>query len=283
MSEAGRDSAVFFNRTRRSASIPRKLLAQGRLLEIPLYAVLRQSDLAREGIERSGSWRFAAHIYRGEPSGRGAFGRWLDARLLSMPSARSFRNRYLAAADEFARFLLERADRPLDVLSVPCGLPLELWRGVRLAREASGSGARDPAAGVTLHGFDLDPEPLEAAEREARARGLPLVAHRADVFDRAAYPAADFITCTGLGEFLEDGQLDRLVTLLHDVLRPGGWFVITAMRRHWASDYLLRLGELQPRYRTGGDLEAAARRAGFQDLRVRTDDVGLQSILTARR
>ena len=47
------------NRTRRSASIPRSLLRRGRVLEVPLYYLLRASDLAREGLDRSGSHRFA--------------------------------------------------------------------------------------------------------------------------------------------------------------------------------------------------------------------------------
>jgi hypothetical protein len=33
-----------------------------------------QSDLGREGIINSGSYRFADHIYHNEPSGRGHFG-----------------------------------------------------------------------------------------------------------------------------------------------------------------------------------------------------------------
>ena len=39
------------NRTRTSESIPRKLLRQGKLHLLPIYALMRTSDLAREGIE----------------------------------------------------------------------------------------------------------------------------------------------------------------------------------------------------------------------------------------
>ena len=53
-------------------------MRRGRLLDIPLYFVLRSSDLAREGLDHSGSWRFADHIYKGEPSGWGPLGRWLE-------------------------------------------------------------------------------------------------------------------------------------------------------------------------------------------------------------
>ena len=54
------------NRTRTSESIPRKLLREGKLHLLPIYALMRTSDLAREGIENSGSYRFADHVYRNE-------------------------------------------------------------------------------------------------------------------------------------------------------------------------------------------------------------------------
>src|SRR6478736_1756286 len=81
------------NRTRRSASIPRRLVAERKYHLLPVYALLTTSDLAREGIENSGSFRFADHVYRNEPSGRFGVGRALDSMLLRMRGARSMRNR----------------------------------------------------------------------------------------------------------------------------------------------------------------------------------------------
>jgi len=51
------------NRTRQSASIPRRLVTEGKYHLLPVYALLTTSDLAREGIRNSGSFRFADHIY----------------------------------------------------------------------------------------------------------------------------------------------------------------------------------------------------------------------------
>jgi SAM-dependent methyltransferase len=271
----------FVNRTRQSTSIPLKLLKRGRVLEIPLYYALRLSDLAREGIDHSGSFRFADHIYRGEPSGRGPLGRWLDARLLSMPAARSFRNRYLAAAGELTAFLASRSDRPIDVLSVPCGIPRELAAGARAFVDRHGGSL----AGVTFHGLDLDRDVLDRAGAFAAGAGLPaFVTHQGDALTRSSYPdSVDFITCTGFGEFLDDSRLERLYGIVFAVLRPGGLFVTSAMRRHWASAYFLRLAELETHYRAAADLEAIVRRLPFRELSIRSDNVGLQTILTARR
>lgn len=266
----------FYNRTRRSRSIPIALLRRGRVFDVPLYYTLRCSDLAREGMDRSGSWAFADHIYRGEPSGVGRFGRWLDRRLLAMPAARSFRNRVFAAAEAVAQFLRERGDRPLHVLSVPCGIPRELTGAARLTSPSV-------LQGVTFHGLDLDADVLSRATSFAQEQ-LAFVAHHGDAFDAASYPkVVDFITCTGFGEFLDEAQLVRLYRLFHVVLRSGGGLVTSSMRRHWASAYLLRMAELDTHYRTGAELERILRQAGFDHVQVRPDPVGLQSIAVARR
>lgn len=273
----------YYNRTRASASLPLALLRRGRVFALPLYAALRRSDLAREGFDHSGSYRFADHIYRGTPSGRGAFGRWLDARLLALPAVRSFRSRFEASRDELTAFLLARAGTsgPLDVLSAPCGIPRELAEGFR-AFTTSGCAAR---AELVFHGLDLDGEALAEAARFARAEGLhPFVPRQGDVFDRAAYPERlDFITCTGLAEFLDDERLAELYGIFFERLRQGGLLVSSGMRRRPLSDYLLRLAEITIHYRTAHDLERLARRFPFAHVETRVDALGLQSILVARR
>jgi hypothetical protein len=278
-------TATFYNRTRRSRSIPLSLLRRGRILDIPVYYLLRASDLAREGLENSGSYRFADHIYQGEPSGRGFFGRWLDARLLAMPATRAFKFRYLAVRDELARFLIERASRsgmePIAVLSVPCGIPREL---AGAASDVLARIGRLPGS-LVFHGLDLDETVLAEARRFMNDRGLsdfkPL---RGDALDRRAYPRAfDFITCTGLTEFLDDESTARLYGVLFDVLAPGGWFVTSGMQRRWASDYLLQLGELRTHYRNSSALRRLLAPLAFRDVSTRVDPTGLQTVVTARK
>jgi hypothetical protein len=153
------------------------------VLEIPIYYVLRASDLARGLSITPGSYRFADHIYRGEPSGRGWFGRWLDARLLAMPAARSFRNRFLASAHALADFLVTRVDRPVDVLSAPCGLPRELVLGARLAVEKRSASLDGVAFTDSISTADLLPR--------ARAFALDPVAELHDA--RGRRPAREAI------------------------------------------------------------------------------------------
>ena len=273
--------AEFHNRTRRSSSISRKLLRNGRALELPVYWLLRTSDLAREGFENSGSYRFADHIYRGQPSGSYGIGRWLDKRILRMRAVQSFRSRFFMARDELCKFLQERSkDRvSLDILSAPCGIPREF---VAAVKQFHGTGG--VTTGIRFHGLDLDNDVLRQAETFARQHGIALIAHHGDALDMTIYACEfDFITSTGLGEFLDDEQLATLYATFHRVLRPGGIMVTSAMRCLRFSDYLLRLAELHVRYRSADDLATMARRAGFLRLAKSADRYGIQGFLKATK
>jgi hypothetical protein len=254
------------------------------LLDVPLYYVLRSSDLAREGLDHSGSHRFADHIYRGEASGRGIFGRSLDAFLLNLPAARAFRFRYAVARDEIVHFVLERlgsSDAAIDVLSVPCGIPRELADAATLVRERIGWLPH----WVSFYGLDLDENVLAEARRFASDRGLAgFRTIQGDALDRASYPAAiDFVSCTGLTEFLDDEAVIHLYGILYDVLETGGCLLTSGMRRRWVSDYLLRLGEVATHYRDASDLRRLTRRFPFRDVRTRVDKTGIQTVLIARK
>ena len=104
MQSHSRDSSLP-NRTRVSRSIPRRLVLEGKLHLLPVYALLRTSDLAREGIENSGSFRFADHIYRAKPSGRYGVGALLDSVLLRLRGARSMRSRFFHCQREIHAML----------------------------------------------------------------------------------------------------------------------------------------------------------------------------------
>ena len=272
--------AEFHNRTRKSKSIPLALLRRGRLWDLPLYCLLSQSDLGREGFENSGSYKFADHIYRHVPAGTGTLGRWIDARLLALPAVRSFRNRFLAARDELAGFLQDRGGTALNVLSVPCGLPRELVEGARMAR---GRGA--DLSRVVFHGLDLNPEVLHEALAFAQGQDLKnFCCHEGDALLRSSYPAGiHFATSTGLAEFLDDEKLVALYRAVYGCLHVGGTFVSSGMQCRWASQYLLKIAEIQVHYRRAEGLEQLARRAGFKEVSTRYDSLGIQCMLVAKK
>lgn len=271
------------NRTRTSPSIPRRLLRERKLHLLPVYGLMRTSDLAREGIENSGSFRFADHVYRGEPSGRYGIGYLLDAVLLRMRSARSMRSRFVHAQREILAAAARWAADPRDsfrVLSAPCGIARELAQAALTLR------ATHPTvhARARFFGLDLDPEPLALSQQlDGVNQRFELV--RGDVFDPGTWPRdLDVICSTGLGEFLPDAQLSRFYALAFAALRAGGVFVTSGMSPDPFADYLMReLAELRTTYRDADQLLPLLRAAGFEEITARRDDVGLQTLIVARR
>lgn len=269
------------NFTRRSRSIPRKLLLQGALHLVPLYYLMKLSDLGREGIEHSGSFRFADHIYRGMPSGRTALGRWIDARLLAMPAAQAFRRRCNFAQD-VVRLALESLPGPdrLRVLAVPCGIPRDMINLARTLRR------ENPAllSRIEYHGLDIDDRVLAvASELTARCGLASAQYHRGDALNPDDYPRLKFhvVISTGLGEFLRDDELAAFYARVFDALEPGGTFYTSASARDWRSDVFLRMAELVAIYRDQGELERILRVLPWKRLVLSQDPSGLQTFVTA--
>ncbi len=270
------------NRTRRSRSIPRKLLREGNLHLLPVYYALNLSDLGREGIANSGSFRFADHIYVGRPSGRTPFGLWLDRRFLALPAAQAFRRRYLRAQDEVRRALASFPAEvaPLRWLAVPCGIPRDLAEvAARLEAEAPGVLRR-----LAYCGMDLDPELLAIAREFTRAVPVPVLGfHLGNALVAEHYPPGPFhvVVSTGLGEFLSDAELRYFYRNVHTVLAPGGTFYTSATRREGRSDALMRAFELITQYRTVDQLEGLLSELPWTRLTLATDETGLQTFVRA--
>ena len=136
----------------------------------------------------------------------------------------------------------------------------------------------------TFFGVDLDPAPLELSRQLAGDDDRFVFAH-GDAFDLKAFPSElDVIVSTGLGEFLADELLVQFYRNCHDRLRHGGTFVTSGMQADRIADYLMRqLAELHTHYRPGTELVRWLRIAGFHEATTRQDDVGLQTLVVARK
>lgn len=274
-------SAPLPNRTRRSASIPRRLVSEGKYHLLPVYALLTTSDLAREGIRNSGSFRFADHIYRNEPSGRFGVGRMLDRVLLKLKGARSMRSRFLHSRLEILRAIAEAdPDRDLNIVSIPCGIARDLFDVAETLRRS------DPECyeRVKFIGIDIDPEPLDLSYELTRGHHCfdfsCSDALRPDTLPRGV----DVIVSLGFGEFLADGTLYDFYRRCLCALKPGGRFITSAMNRDRVSDYLAReLAELHTHYRSTQQLRALLTSAGFVSVRTTHDSVGLQTLAVAEK
>lgn len=279
------------NRTRRSESIPRRLVAEGKYHLLPVYALLTTSDLAREGIRNSGSFRFADHIYRNEPSGRYGVGRVLDRVLLKLRGARSMRSRFFHSCIEIRggirNVVEERLARsgqastePIVVMSVPCGISRDLFEVAEMLQ------AMEPELyeQVGFIGIDLDPEALELSRRLTEVH--PTFEFRcADALGAESLPkGADVVVSLGFGEFLPDHQLLDFYRRCRVSLNDGGRFITSAMSRDRISDYLAReLAELHTNYRSTERLTELLKSAGFAKIRTSRDKVGLQTLAVAEK
>ena len=120
-----------------------------------------------------------------EPEGRAEGNRPLFLNLLGAE--------WLPAIADVDRRL--RADPPARVADVACGTG---WSSIAMARAYPN---------ITVHGFDLDPDAIAAAERNAREAGLG---------DRVAFSATDASGVQERGRY----ELVTILEALHDMSRP---------------------------------------------------------------
>jgi len=270
--------AEFHNKTRQSQSIPRKLFREGKFYLLPVYYLLLTSDLAREGIENSGSYRFADHIYGNQPKGKFVIGKIIDAVLLNLKSAQSLRARYIHAKEEIHHLIhnIGHSDH-IDILAVPCGLARELFE---VAHELKYS-AHPLYERIRWHGIDLDTELIETLMRKKNEDKHLMHFWQGDAFDQKTYRKRrnyDMIISTGFTEFLQDDEAVRFYKTIHENLKSGGTFFTSGMTPHKLSEYLMRnIAELHARYRSEDVLRSMAQQAGFKNIHTYRNQ--LQTIL----
>ncbi|MGB2715935.1 MAG: class I SAM-dependent methyltransferase [Vicinamibacterales bacterium] len=255
--------------------------ANARRYLAPLAPFLALSDLASEGMANGGSFRFADHLYKGEPSGRLLVGYCLDSVFMWMPAAAAFRRRYLHARDAIALVIRARApEGPVRVLTVPCGIPRDIVEAVDiLTREAPILLDR-----VEYVGMDIDPAALGVAQEFAA--GSPLRAmtfHQGNALKRADYPRGRFhvISSTGLTEFLDDREVEELFGNVYEALEPGGTFYTSASATDPLATRLLDAIDLRARYRSQLEIGSIIGRRPWQHVTYVVDPTGLQTFVTA--
>jgi SAM-dependent methyltransferase/uncharacterized membrane protein YhaH (DUF805 family) len=271
------------NRTRKSRSITRRLLREGNLHWLPVYSLVMQSDLGREGIINSGSYRFADHIYRNVPSGRNSLGRWIDACFLALPATQAFHHRYKKCQDELHEVIRRiPAPTPIRVLAIPCGLPRDMMELCEKLRES----AQSAISRIEYYGLDLDPELLALAQSWVEPLGLgSFQFYQGNALMAEDFPAGpfDFVVSTGLGEFLTTSQVKIFYHNVHQVLAPNGVFYTSATRYEKRSEGFLRTFELLTQYRTVDNLEAIFSELPWKNLKLVQDSSGLQTYVRATK
>jgi SAM-dependent methyltransferase len=247
----------------------------------PLMPLLGLSDLASEGMAHGGSFRFADHLYKAEPSGRFLVGYCLDSVFMRMPAAAAFRRRYLHARDAISRVVRAHASAGMvRVLTVPCGIPRDIVEAAdMLAREAPALLDR-----VEYVGMDIDPGALHVAQEFAAKSSLrALIFHQGDALKRADYPSGRFhiVSSTGLTEFLDNRDVGTLFANVYDVLQPGGTFYTSVSHSDPISSRLLDAINLRARYRSQAEISGILERVPWRRVTHTVDATGLQTFVMA--
>lgn len=270
----------FHNKTRTSESIPRKLIRKKKYHLVPLYYLLTTSDLAREGIHHSGSYRFADHIYQGKPKGRHGIGKLLDYIFLNLPSAKAFQYRYHRVKEHLHKKVSENDNNPIKILYVPPGLAREYFEVDEELKRLGKSTQH-----IHFHGLDLDAELVDLLNERGDATYSNMNFFVGDALDNKYY--ADkyhLVLSTGFLDFLPYEEARLFFSLVYNALEPGGEFITSGMQPHKLSDYLMReFAELHTVYRSKDELIALATEAGFKDIEAETHKNGLQTVIKVKK
>lgn len=164
----------------------------------------------------------------------------------------------------------------MKLLAIPCGIPRDLSEVAKAHPEGAGR--------IHYTGMDLDPEVLAAAKRHLENLSLgPVEFIEGNALIATSYPRDrfDLIISTGLGEFLDDADLDRFYWNVFDALEEGGTFFtsVTAFERR--SDFLMKAFEMEARYRRKGQIEAILRTLPWKRIELEMDESGLQTFVRA--
>jgi 2-polyprenyl-3-methyl-5-hydroxy-6-metoxy-1,4-benzoquinol methylase len=240
---------------------------------------LTTSFLAKEGIENSGSYMFADHIYAQSPKGRFLIGQILDNFLLHLPSATAMRFRYLKVKKELKKLIKNNPDKELHILYVPTGVGREFFE----IDEEIGHELKSPKK-IHLHGLDLDEELVSRMKEKSKNTHMNVSFNQGDAFQKKNYTRKyDMIISTGFVDFLKKEEAETFFDYVYSALKPGGIFLTSGMMPYRLSEYLMRqFAELRTSYRSEDDLIALAEKGGFLSHEIEQDEHKLQTVIMAK-
>lgn len=238
--------------------------------------------LASEGINNSGSYRFADYIYDGNPRSRNVIGRVLDKFFLGIESARAMRSRYVYSKQELVSSILRAYEqrKQIDILAVPCGLARELFE---IADELEAR-APDVLRFVRFHGIDLDRHLIDILQERANQSRAPMRFTVGDALDDSVYyQNFDVILSTGFTEYLPDHLVNAFFEVVQEHLKPDGLFVTCGMHAHRKTRHIVDgLAATHVTFRKSNEIKELALASGLQVLSLYHDTTGLQTMLVTR-
>jgi len=227
------------------------------------------------------------HVYRDQAHGATWLGRWIDRRFLDAPGWRGIRvrGRLLCEALVDTSRRLRATGQSVHIADVAAGHGRYVLDALSVLD--------DPRVSAVCR--DRDEVGLEAGQAEALRRGLHNVRfQQGDAFDAVSLqqlrPRPDIVVVSGLYELFADNALiHRSLRAIHEVLKPGGYLIVTNQPWHPQLDLIARVlpnREGRPwvmRPRAQAELVGLLAASGFRAERWCSDDAGIFSVTVARR
>ena len=255
-------------------------------------AFLRTVGRLSEGIRlgwQSGfnSGRTLDYVYRNQPAGTTALGRFIDRQYLNGIGWRGIRVRrqLLERAAKQAIEQIHATKRSVHVVDIAAGAGRYLLDTLK----------RCESLRVTADLRDAEPANLDEGRAIARSLGLSNVTFtRADAFDRTVLeqvdPIPDVAIVSGLYELFPDNRrvLDSLEGLAH-AIPQGGLLIYTNQPWHPQLELIARgLSDWDGkpwimRRRTQAEMDDLVRAAGFEKVQMEIDPWGMFTVSIARR
>lgn len=251
------------------------------------YIGMLLSDYGRQILTRKYDAFSTDSAYTIQPHGLlGPVGKLIDRFVLSFPLHEALRQRLALVVDALVGEISYRAnrDRPVRVLSAPCGLARDVITA------AGRTKADNEEFQLELTGVDIDEtgDVLKEAARRAHAAGVDIELLREDLFapgtelsDKAARLGGfDIVNSIGLTAWIDPPDLKMLISRYVELMAPDGTLVIDNWCRHKHS-HLGEMLEMPTRYHPEEVFRPALENAGLRILDVQSSGNGIVTLWRA--
>lgn len=272
----------FYNKTRKSKSILKRLLKEKKFHLIPAYYLALSSYLGKEGIHNGGSHKFADHIYEKKHKGKFLFGKIIDWGFLRLKSARAMRARYIHAKNEIKKYIDEhKKDSEIHILAVPSGYAREMFE----VHDELKQKKHPKYSKIYWHLLDLNQDLIKEI-KQTKNPSEKFNFWIGDALNQKSFVTKhkfDIIISLGFTDFVDEEKTLQFYKIVKQNLIEDGIFINSSMKKYWLSDYLLtNIAELNTIYRTKEELLKLIKKAGFSSYNSYNDKTKILSTVIAK-
>jgi len=237
-----------------------------------------EEDHPRIAFEHAGTWVALEAMYTYSPKEATPITRFWETVL---DNARAIRNRLALVRKElFAAIVVNDEEKEIRVLSVGSG-------SARAVIETIAALSEQYRSRIKVLLIDMDATAIEFSEVLAKQYGINHTTKRTGNFFRLERDAANFcpniIELVGLLDYLSDRQVVVLLQKVHNVLSLNGYLLTSNIAPNLEAMFVTKAINWPMTYRTPDKLEKLLKQAGFRDIQIRKEPLGVYTVAVARK